>query len=729
MYNYSGKQKMKNSTVAMKLGLGFGAILLMLAISVGIAINRLELINAGLDEVVNDQYPKTILANDLQEHVNIIARALRNALLVDNKETMEQELARIDEERKALAKSMAALTESIKSTEGKALLADIASASNEILPAQDTMIRLIRDAKKQEALALLLGDYRKQQRAYFDAIEHLTRFQSKLVTDSAKEATVNFKSARGLLTVLDVVGTLLGIAVSFFIIRTLRRQLGGEPDFVANLANKIAAGDLSTQINIKAGDTTSVMAAMKHMSDVIKAVLADMDHMAAEHDKGDIDVIVDSSKFEGSYQAMAQGVNNMVGSHIAVKKQTMAVFKAFGEGNLDADIAKLPGKRAFVNEAIDQIRANIKSVLADTDSLIKAAAEGRLDVRADAAKHQGEYRRLVQGINDIIDGIVLPLNETVEVLTLVEQGDLTRTVNGNYQGQLGDFKDTLNGTVAKLSQTIADVIIAADQLGNASQQINATSQSLSQASNEQAASVEETTASIEEMSASIQQNSENAKITDGIATQTAQEASQGGIAVKQTVKAMKDIAGKIGIIDDIAYQTNMLALNAAIEAARAGEHGKGFAVVAAEVRKLAERSQIAAKEIGELAQSSVKTAEDAGQLLDAIVPSISKTSNLVQEIAAASQEQSSGVSQINTAMMQMNTLTQQNASASEELAATAEEMTGQAEQLQTLMSFFKIHASATSLGQAKTDAKVSSRSVAPVVRRQVEYDQGKFQKF
>jgi methyl-accepting chemotaxis protein len=192
------------------------------------------------------------------------------------------------------------------------------------------------------------------------------------------------------------------------------------------------------------------------------------------------------------------------------------------------------------------------------------------------------------------------------------------------------------------------------------------------------------------MSASISQNSDNAKVTDGMATKASKEATEGGGAVDQTVTAMKQIAAKIGIVDDIAYQTNLLALNAAIEAARAGEHGAGFAVVAAEVRKLAERSQTAAKEIGDLASHSVSTAERAGKLLQEIVPSIQKTSELVQEIAAASAEQSESVVQIGGAMGQLSKATQQNASASEELAATSEELSGQAQQLQQSIAFFKV---------------------------------------
>jgi methyl-accepting chemotaxis protein len=280
-------------------------------------------------------------------------------------------------------------------------------------------------------------------------------------------------------------------------------------------------------------------------------------------------------------------------------------------------------------------------------------------------------------------------------MTRLASGDLTMDVpEMPGRDELVTMQRNLRETIARLSQLITQVRTTADALSSASEEVSATSQSLSQASSEQAASVEETSASVEQMSASINQNTENAKVTDGMATKSSTEAVEGGSAVKETVAAMKSIADKIGIIDDIAYQTNLLALNAAIEAARAGEHGKGFAVVAAEVRKLAERSQVAAQEIGEVAKGSVGLAEKAGKLLDEMVPSINKTSDLVQEITAASEEQSSGVGQINTAMAQLNQITQQNASSSEELAATAEEMSSQAEQLQQVMGFFKVEASA-----------------------------------
>lgn len=277
--------------------------------------------------------------------------------------------------------------------------------------------------------------------------------------------------------------------------------------------------------------------------------------------------------------------------------------------------------------------------------------------------------------------------EVARIANEVANGNLTlKFDNKNNKGIYGAIVTMSD----KLKEVIASVISGAGNIASATEQMSSTSQELSQGASEQASSVEEVSSSMEEMASNIQQNTDNAEQTDKIATSATQSIAKVSKASEESTVSIKNIAEKIGIINDIAFQTNILALNAAVEAARAGEHGKGFAVVAAEVRKLAERSKIAADEINVLAKNSVKVTEESAQLLNQIIPEIEKTAKLVQEISAASMEQSSGATQINNAIQQLNTITQQNAAASEELATSAEEMASQAEQLQEIISYFSV---------------------------------------
>ncbi len=319
-------------------------------------------------------------------------------------------------------------------------------------------------------------------------------------------------------------------------------------------------------------------------------------------------------------------------------------------------------------------------------------------------------------------------------------GDLTRRIPVGSRDEIGQMAALFNRFVERLAEIIGDVrdrasavtgssshvVAVSGQVLSASSQVSASAQVVSQGTSEQAASVEETTSSLEEMSASITQNAENSRAMEQMALQGARDAEEGAASVKETMLAMQAIAEKVSIVEEIAYQTNLLALNAAIEAARAGEHGRGFAVVATEVRKLAERSQAAAKEIGGLATSSVRLAERSEALLEQLVPSIRKTTDLVQEVAAASAEQSAGVSQINRALAQVDHVTQRNASSAEELSSTAEEMASQAdamrrqaeavlkqtESLHRLMAFFRIGATDAPAAAPEAPAAASSESGA-----------------
>ena len=286
-------------------------------------------------------------------------------------------------------------------------------------------------------------------------------------------------------------------------------------------------------------------------------------------------------------------------------------------------------------------------------------------------------------------------------------GDLTKRITIDSQDEVGEMALSFNMFVQKLEEIITEVRTSSDGIAGAASQVAASAASLSQGTSEQAASIEETSSSLEQMNASIAQNAENSRQMEHMALKGARDTEESGNAVRESVIAMKQIAEKISIIEEIAYQTNLLALNAAIEAARAGEHGRGFAVVATEVRKLAERSQTAAQEIGGLASNSVGVAERSGHLLQELVPAIKKTAELVQDVAASSMEQATGVTQINKAMTSVDTVTQQNASSAEQLSSTAEELAAQSEALQQLMGFFKV---------------ASEKKTVPGVRKQLLND-------
>jgi methyl-accepting chemotaxis protein len=528
-----------------------------------------------------------------------------------------------------------------------------------------------------------------------------------------------------------VVGAAILAFLGYRVGRSIIDEVGGEPSDVVTFANQVASGDLHASIDLHPQDSSSIAYHLQSMLGNIRSNVEQTARIANENlrikialdnvstnvmlaDNERTIVYMNSSVAEMLRKAESDirkelpnfNASKLIGSNIdqfhknpAHQKHMLATFTSNHKAQIKV------GGRTFslsaspvINEKGERLgsvvewrdRTDEVAIENDVAGIVEKAVNGDFSARLNESDKTGFFKQLSNDINRLMETSNTGLNEVLRVLAALAQGDLTQSIDRDYQGTFGALKAACNDTTAKLAQIASDVINATDALSNASEQVSATSQALSQAASEQAGSVEETSASIEQMGAGINQNAENAKITDGIAAKAAKDANEGGEAVKKTVVAMKEIASKIGIIDDIAYQTNMLALNAAIEAARAGEHGKGFAVVAAEVRKLAERSQIAAREIGDLASGSVQTAERAGQLIDEIVPGIGRTSDLVQEIAAASQEQSSGVSQINTAMGQMNSITQQNASSSEELAATAEEMTSQAEQLADLISFFQI---------------------------------------
>jgi methyl-accepting chemotaxis protein len=538
--------------------------------------------------------------------------------------------------------------------------------------------------------------------------------------------------------------------------KTMKSETGRALLKTAGETRAIFEKDLDQFLGLhKAGKTNDAIELMlsklrKSQSDYIKAVGGIVDHQTKVMEDSGKAVTQEADRAQqallilaGVAIALALGVT-WLNTRSVTRPLGLAVEAAnkLRDGDLAIRIeTSSKDETGQLLRAMQSMVASLSRVIEGQRRVVDAANRGDFKARVDLGELQGFQKDIAEGLNRLMITTGTSIDDVVRVMGAISEGDLTRKIDKDYEGAFGKLKEYANNTVSKLAEIVTDVNTGAQALAGASEELSATAQSLSQTSSEQAAGAEETSASIEQMTSSIAQNTENARVTDGMASKAARDAVEGGDSVNATVAAMKEIAKKISIIDDIAYQTNLLALNAAIEAARAGEHGKGFAVVAAEVRKLAERSQVAAKEIGEVAGNSVQLAERAGTLLAEIVPSIRKTSDLVQEIAAASSEQSSGAGQINTAMSQLSQTTQQNASASEELAATSEEMSSQAEQLMNTMSFFKlddsrsaklIHRSAPIIGAKKIYPKIGGIGAAgklALASPENDPDEARFTKF
>ena len=505
----------------------------------------------------------------------------------------------------------------------------------------------------------------------------------------------------------------------------------GPLNVAAEYVDRIAKGDIPNKITDNYnGDFNEIKNNLNTCIDAVNTLVADANVLSRAAIEGKLATRADATKHQGDFRKIVEGVNNTLDAVIGPLNVAAEYVDRIAKGDIPNKITdNYNGDFNEIKNNLNTCITAVNALVADAFMLSNAAIEGKLATRAEARNHQGDFRRIVEGVNNTLDAVIGPLNVAAEYVERISSGDIPSKINDSYNGDFNSIKNNLNiliesmdeitsvaeeiaagnlmvsakerspqdklmkalsAMINGLIEVVENVKSAADNVTVGSQELSVNAEQISQGANKQAASAQEASSSMEQMTSNIKQNAENALQTEKIALQSAENAKTGGKAVTETVTAMKEIAGKISIIEEIARQTNLLALNAAIEAARAGEHGRGFAVVASEVRKLAERSQTAAAEINRLSATSVEVAENAGSMLSKLVPDITKTSELVQEITAASNEQNAGAVQINKAIQQLDQVIQQNAAASEELSSTAGSLTSQAEQLQNIMRFFKI---------------------------------------
>ena len=985
----------KNMKIGVRLVMSFSAIVLLMVVMGVFAVSRLNKLDKEMTQITQDRWPKAVHANNIQDQINIVARALRNSILLDDKAEVQKELKRIGDAREAVNKILAELDKTVTSVEGKALLTNLVAARARYAEVQKEVIPDIEAGRREVATKGLFTRLRPVQSAYMDAAEKLIDFQAKQMIEASHDAEKNYRASRNLMVGLIAFTFILSGLIAWLVMRSITRPLA----LALDVNRKLAAGDLDVTINAESKDETGqLLAAIQQMVASFKEIVNDINQLTDAAAVGKFGTRIDASRHKGEFATLVSGVNKtmeeilghidampnpfmtidrdftiqymnqtgaaLVGSSkekligqkcyeqfktsdchkecacaVAMQQgrdvtreteahpngldleisylaspirdksgqivgarelvtdktainraarlirkqsdfQTAEVDKlivnlgklASGDLHVDSSVAvsdddtrAVADNFSKINRSLEESVAAINLVAQDAAALVHSAIIGQLAARADASKHQGEFRSIIEGVNTTIGTLVGHLDSMPAPAMIVDRemniqyinkigaqvggkspeqlvntkcydhfktsdcrtekcschraiqdgkisssetdahpgsldleisytGVPVRDMNGNVIGafevvsdqtaikkaaktaqKIAEFQavetakltdglvklsqgntdfnlacekadgdtnvvsvtfssiyDAINGLcaalrnvaalsreiaegnltvqvkerseqdelmralasmVAKLAEVVAEVKNAADNVAAGSQELSSGAEVMSQGASEQAAAAEEASSSMEEMASNIRQNADNAMQTEKIAIKSSEDAAKGGAAVEETVRAMKVIASKITIIEEISRQTNLLALNAAIEAARAGEHGKGFAVVASEVRKLAERSQMAASEIIELSSTSVEVAESAGGLLAKIVPDIQKTSELVQEISAASREQDTGAEQINKAIQQLDQVIQQNASAAEEMASTSEELSSQAEQLQQSVSFFRIHES------------------------------------
>ena len=528
-------------------------------------------------------------------------------------------------------------------------------------------VQLLNSGDRQAALDYLQGEFTAKANSTADALERLRNLKVDTAKNSSEKNTKLAKQATITMIGFIGVGGVLAIGMGLWISSIVGRPLRS----ITSACDQLAIGDLDQTVEVK-----STKDEIGNLAESIKKI-------------------------------------------IKTQKELAGIATRVANGQLDLKIAERSGKD-ILSQSMQKVLQSLTGLVEETTALTRNAADGELKARGRAGNFYGGYRSIVEGINNTLDAVIGPINEALTTLERVADRDITARVAGNYRGDFARIKEVLNKAIQNLDDALAQVSVGSEQVASASGQISGSSQSLSQSSSEQASSLEEVASSLQEMSSMTKQNTNNAREAQRLSEAARNSTIKGVESMKRLSAAMDEIKGSsdstakiVKTIDEIAFQTNLLALNAAVEAARAGDAGKGFAVVAEEVRNLAMRSADAAKNTSTLIEESVRKAEGGVTINQEVLNNLleisehsEKVTEVMAEIASASEQQNQGIEQINKAVEQMNQVTQATAASAEESASAAEELAGQAAEMKSMVQGFRLTMAARSC---------SPKPVAPVI--------------
>lgn len=599
-----------------------------------------------------------------------------------------------------------------------------------------------------------LAEARAHLASGIDAIESmvfLLSYSRDLEVDVMRTQSEVLTDQTHLILTVMITSSVVMIAASIALAAYVANKITKPINELVDVANNVANGNLN--VNIRTTDSAdetgmlaeSFSAVINNMSNILN----DIDVMYKDHENGVMDRRIDSSRYKGSYQDVATGVNTMVNSYVLMLEDIFKVLGGFANGQFDTDLKQYKGQKEIVNKEIGLLRTTIEEIAKEINIMVSAGAAGDLSKRSDCSKYRGQWSEIMQCLNLVLDSVIDPITEAQSVMLEMSKGNLNVSVNGNYAGEFKQIKDSINNTVTvissiineisdvltkiaqgdlrisitreyigqfstikesintiidSLNSTMGEITMASDQVLQGSKQISDSSAYLAQGATEQSEAITALMVSVNEINSQTHKNAESASNANNLSDISVSNASTGNMEMKNMLESMDGIKDSstaiskiIKVIEDIAFQTNLLALNAAVEAARAGEHGKGFAVVAEEVRNLAARSQNAAQETTSLIESSIErvgsgteTAHSTAKSFDKILQNSTEISGIISEITKASLDQADSVSQVSSGLNRISEVVQSNTSSTEQTASVAQELNSQAELLKQLVAFFKI---------------------------------------